>query len=93
MSDQHRTKRQRRLRLAWWFGALPAILCAMSGVGLLLLPGLHELPQRDRVYGWLLDLLSRLGGYGLLALAAFFALIAGIVIARALRSDAGPASG
>ena len=83
MSDRNRTQRQRRLRLAWWFGALPAILCALSGVGLLLLPELHELPQRDRAYGWLVDLLSRFGGYGLLALAALFVLIAGIAITRA----------
>ena len=63
------------------------MLCALSGVGLLLLPALHEAPQRDRAFGWLLDLLSRLGGYGLLALAALFALIAGIAFALALRSD------
>jgi hypothetical protein len=87
-------QRVRRLRLAgWWLGALPALLCALSGTALLLLPLLERLPQADRPYGWLLDRLAQAGGYGLLVLAALFAALAAALFLNARKAQRASASG
>lgn len=87
-------QRVRRLRLTgWWLGALPALLCALSGTALLLLPQLQRLPQADRPYGWLLDRLAQAGGYGLLMLAGLFAMVAIMLFLKARKARQSSASG
>lgn len=79
-------------RLAAWLGIAPAMVCGFAGAALLALPLMERLPQRDRPFGWLLDPLAMFGGYGLLAIAAIFALFAYALFAKARRirrKDAG----
>jgi hypothetical protein len=76
-------------RAAWWFGVAPSLCFALVGIGLLQLPGLYSLPQRDRAYGWLTDRLAVGGGWAMLALAALFGLLAVALLVRARRTAAG----
>jgi hypothetical protein len=76
-------------RAAWWFGVAPSLCFALVGIGLLRLPGLYSLPQRDRAYGWLTDRLAVGGGWMLLGLAALFALLAVALFVHARRAAAG----
>jgi hypothetical protein len=76
-------------RAAWWFGVAPSLCFALIGVGLLQLPGLYSLPQRDRAYGWLTDRLAVGGGWTMLALAALFGLLAVALFVHARRTSAG----
>ncbi|MBX3713815.1 MAG: hypothetical protein KF800_17790 [Lysobacter sp.] len=74
---------------AWWFGVAPSLCFALVGIGLLRLPGLYDLPQRDRAYGWLTDRLAVGGGWTLLALAALFGLLAIALFVHARRAPSG----
>lgn len=76
-------------RVAWWLGVAPSLCCAVLGMLLVRLPGLHDLPQRDRPYGWLTDRLAVGGGGMLLGLAALFALLAVALFVRAHRIKQG----
>jgi hypothetical protein len=77
-----------RLRcLGVWLGIVPAVLCAIPGIGLLLLPMLERLPQQDRPYGWLFDRLAPVVGSGLLVAALAFAALASALFARARRTQ------
>lgn len=76
-------------RAAWWFGVAPSLCFALVGVGLLRLPGLSMLPQRDRPYGWLTDRLAVGGGWTMLALAVLFGLLAIALFVHARRVEAG----
>lgn len=65
----------RGFRLGGWLSLLTGLLCAIPGVGLLLLPMFQDLPQQDRPYGWLLDRVAPFAGIGLMATTvAFFAV-------------------
>ncbi len=76
-------------RIACWLGVVPSLCSALVGAALVLLPGLYDLPQRDRPYGWLTDRLAVGGGWMLLGLAALFALLAVALHARARRLATG----
>jgi hypothetical protein len=76
-------------RAAWWFGVAPSLCFALVGIGLLRLPGLYAVPQRDRAYGWLTDRLAVGGGWTLLALAALFGLLAIALFVHARRASTG----
>lgn len=87
--DGDRDRRMRIVRrVAWWLGVAPSLCCAVLGVLLVRLPGLYDLPQRDRPYGWLTDRLAVGGGWMLLVLAALFALLAVALFIRARRIQA-----
>lgn len=93
MRDDSALDRARRWRrMGWWLGVAPAMACALIAAALLALPLVERLPQQDRPYGWLLDPLAAIGGYGLSAMAALFGLLAYAIFAKARRigrSDAG----
>lgn len=86
MTDDSAFDRARRWRrLAWWLGVAPATACALIAAALLALPLMERLPQQDRPYGWLLDPLATIGGYGLAAMAALFGLLTFAMFAKARR--------
>lgn len=89
--SEHRSEARLRLarRLAWWLGVAPSLCSAVLGMWLVRLPGLYDLPQRDRPYGWLTDRLAVGGGGMLLVLAGLFALLAVALFVRARRIERG----
>lgn len=91
MTDSALDRARRLRRFGWWLGVAPAALCALIAAALLALPRLERLPQQDRPYGWLLDPLAMVGGYGLAAIAAIFGAFAFALFANARRVERGDA--
>jgi hypothetical protein len=86
MGDRQPVRRLRRVGV--WLGIVPALLCAIPGIGLLFRPMFQDLPQQDRPYGWLLDRVAPVAGIGLLVTSAIFAAIAWSIFAHARRGQA-----